>query len=489
MISQDKINNTVVSSEEIQSNDILGIYNKDDNSFISIKVNEGRNIETAQVKKSIFDACKKLYEYEELNKVDNNNKLTNVFSLDKSIFVKVKGVKDEQIYDELSKYEKEDIVNENMLNDKPNIYVRLFNYENDYNVPEQERLILVCDELGKDKDLLGINKGQEFFDIIEESINEVYKKEFKYVGRKGVTEEQINNRLVYFDKASELITNLIKDDKLIEKFMIIVNIKGKEEAYIDDATHNGVTEGAVQFLSRQEQIDKIMSTLITFKDPVIVNSKEELEKLQAEFREAHGKKLVNKSEKSEVNSKKAELLKLMDGQNTRGYIRISHEDYLDAKILIEEMNIPFIAKESGIKVGMNIIVPIDKIQELKNMLLENNNTILQQVEGNIDWNKIKEIQGIRAYGNVSIEELKDFQNVNKDSFKYIAFEKDGRYSVYMEPSCSIIIKGDKIVKQEKSKSNDKKTLKDVNKMKDDYKKSKEEVTTTINEKNNNRGER
>jgi len=490
MISQDKINNNIVSREEIHSNNILGIYNKDDNSFINIKVNEGRNIETAQGKKSIFDACKKLFEYEELNKVDNNKKLTNAFALDKNIFVKVKGVKDEQIYDELGKYEKEDIINENMLNDKPNIYVRLFNYENDYNVPEQERLIVVYHESGKDKDLLGINKGKEFFDVMDEGLNEVYKKEFNYVGREGVTEEQINNRIVYFDKASELITNLIKDDKLIERFMTIVNIKGKEEAYIDDVTHNGVTEGAVQFLSRQEQIEKIMSTLITFKDPVIINSKEELEKLQAEFREAHGGKLVNKSEKVEViRDKKAELLKLMDGQNTRGYIRISHEDYLNAKILIEEMNIPFIAKESGIKVGVNIIVPIDKIQELKCMLLDNNNKILQQVEGNIDWNIIKKIQDIRGYGNVSIEELKDFQNVNKDAFKYIAFEKDGKYSVYMEPSCSVIIKGDKIEKQEKGESNDKKTLKDVNKMKDDYKKSKEEVATTINEKNNNRGER
>lgn len=470
MISQDKINNTVVNSKEIQSNNILGIYNKDDNSFVSIKVNEGRNIETEQGKESIFDACKKLYEYEELNKIDNNKKLTNVFSLDKSIFIKVKGVKDEQIYDELDKYKKGVIAQENMLTDKPNIYVKLFNYENDYKVPEQERLILVCDETVKDKD---------------------NTEKIKYVGREGVTDEQINNRLAYFDKASELITNLIKDDKLIERFMIIVNIKGKEEAYIDDATHKGVTEGAVQFLSRQEQIEKIMSTLITFKDPVIVNSKEELEKLQAEYREAHGEKIVHKSEKVEViRDKKAELLKLMDGQNTRGYIRISHEDYLDAKILIEEMDIPFIAKESGIKVGVNIIVPTDKIQELKRMLIENNNSILQQVEGNIDWNKIKKIKDIRGYVNVSIEALKDFQNKNKDSFKYIAFEKDGKYSVYMEPSCSVIIKGDKIEKKGKNKTNDKKTLKDVNKMKDDYKKSKEVVVTEVNEKNNNnRGER
>lgn len=467
-MSQDKINNTVVDSKEIQSNNILGIYNKDDNSFISIKVNEGRNIETDQGEKSIFDACKKLYEYEELNKVDNNKKLTNIFSLDKSIFVKVKGVTDQQIYDELSKYEKENRLNENMLNDKPNIYVRLFNYENEYNVPEQERLIVVCDEFGKDKDTT---------------------EKIKYIGREGSTVEQINNRLVYFDKTSELITSLIKNDKLIERFMVIVNIKGKEEAYIDDTTYKGVTEGAVKYLSRQEQIEKIMSILITFKDPVIVNSKEELEKLQAEFREAHSEKSVHRSKEKEVREKKAELLKLMEGQNTRGYIRISHEDYYDVKELIEEMDMPFIAKESGIKVGMNIIVPTDRIHELKNMLIETNKEILQQVEGNIDWNKIKKIQDIRGYGNVSIEGLRDFQNINKDAFKYIAFEKNGAYSVYMEPNCSVIIKGDKIAKQEKSKANDKKTLKDVNKMKDDYKKSKEEVVTKVNEKNNSRGER
>jgi hypothetical protein len=59
----------------------------------------------------------------------------------------------------------------------------------------------------------------------------------------------------------------------------------------------------------------------------------------------------------------------------------------------------------------------------------------------------------------------------------------------MEPNCSVIIKGDKIEKREKSKANDKKTLKDVNKMKDDYKKSREEVGTKMNEKNNSRGER
>lgn len=454
MIHQEKRNDTVVSNKEIKSNNILGIYNKDDNSFISIKVNEERNIGTDQGEKSIFDACKKLYEYEELNEVDNNKKLTNAFPLDK-------GVTDQQIYDELIKYEEENIINENRLNDKSNIYVRLFNYENDYNVPEQERLIVACKEFENDKDST---------------------EKIKYIGRDDITVEQINNRLAYFDKTSKLITNLIKNDKLIERFMIIVNTKGKEEAYIDDEAHKGVAEGAIQYLSRQEQIEKIMSILITFKDPVIVNSKEELEKFQAEFRESHRKKTVTKD-------KKAEFLKLMEGQNTRGYIRISHEDYYDVKELIEEMNMPFIAKESGIKVGMNIIVPTDRIHELKNMLVETNKKILQQVEGNIDWNKIKKIQDIKGYKKVSIEALRDFQNINKDSFKYIAFEKDGKYSVYMEPSCSIVIKGDKIEKKEKNITNDKKTLKDVNKMKDDYKKSKEEVVTRVNEKNNSRGER
>ncbi|MBP1926714.1 hypothetical protein J2Z76_002584 [Sedimentibacter acidaminivorans] len=462
MTYQDEVNNTVVGNKKIQSNNILGIYDKATNSFISIEVNEGSNIEIAQGKKSILDACKKLREYEDLNKIEEDKRLTNVFALDKNIIVKAKGVSDKQIFDELDKYNSEVALKENqvkILENNLDKYKKLYDYEFSYKIPSSETLT------------------QWFGDYSN------------YEPKLGVTEKQINSRLAYFDKVSELITNLIKNDKLIDKFMIIINTKGIEEAYIDDESHKGVTEGAVQFLSRQEQIEKIMSTLITFKDPVIVNSKEELEKLQAEFREAHGEKSHRSEEKEAVRDKKAELLKLMEGQNTRGYIRISHEDYYDVKELIEEMDMPFIAKESGIKVGMNIIVPTDRIQELKNMLLETNKEILQQVEGNIDWNKIKKIQDIRGYGNVNIESLRDFQNMNKDAFKYIAFEKDGKYSVYMEPNCSVIIKGDKLEKKEKNKTSDKKTLKDVNKMKNDYKKSKEEVVTMVNKKNNSRGER
>ncbi len=298
------------------------------------------------------------------------------------------------------------------------------------------------------------------------------------------------------ENISKIITDLIKDDKKIERFMTSINIKGVQELYIDDAAQKGVTEGPVNYLSRQEQIEKIIETIVQFKNPVIVYSKEELERLQAEYREATGIKTnekteqLEKSKKSDViKNKKSELLKLMDEQSTCGYIRISNEDYLNIKNQIEELDIPFIAKESGVKVGMNIIVPVDKIKELKNLVLENNINILQEVEGNIDWNKIKQIKGVKGLNNVSEGTLKEFQNANCDKFKYIAFEKDSKYSIYVEPSCSLTIQGDVIEKKEKSGKQNKKTMKDVKVAKDEYKKSKQESEDKSKEKNNDRGER
>lgn len=451
----DEVNNTVDGNKEIQSSNILGVYDKANNSFIRIEVNEEKNIEIVQGKKSIFDVCKKLREYEDLNEVDEDKRLTNVFALDKSIIVKAKGVSDKQIFDELDKYNSEVTLKENNL-DK---YKKLYEYELSYKIPSSETLT------------------QWFGDYS------------MYEPKMGVTEEQINSRLAYFDKISELITNIIKNDKLIEKFMVIINTKGIEEAYIDDESHNGVAEGVVQFLSRQEQIEKIMSTLVTFKDPVIVSSKEELEKLQAEFIETHGKKLVHRSEEKEViRDKKAELLKLMNEQKTRGYIRISDEDYIEIKNQIEEMGITYIAKESGNKLGMNIVVPVNEMHELKDLLLKSEIKILQEVEGNTDWFKFKKAEDINTH-DISSETLKSFQNLNSDKFKYIAFENEGKYSIYTEPGCTVEIKDEKIKYKEDGKNHEKKTLKEVAKKKDEYKKSKEEVTTKVNEKNNSRGER
>ncbi|WP_326910674.1 hypothetical protein [Sedimentibacter sp. MB31-C6] len=298
-----------------------------------------------------------------------------------------------------------------------------------------------------------------------------------------------------FEQLSELdvnikkvISDLIKDDKKIERFMTFVNVKGVQELYIDDAAHKGVTEGPVNYLSRREQIEKIIETIVQFKNPVIVYSKEELERLQAEYKKASGK--TEPLEKSNmVNNKKSELLKLMDEQSTRGYIRISNEDYLNIKKQIEELDIPFISKESGVKFGMNITVPIDKIKELKNLILVNDIKILQEVEGNIDWNKIKQIKGVKGFNNVREETLKEFQNDNCDKFKYIAFEKDGKYSVYVEPSCPLIIQGDIIKQKAKFEKLNKKTMKDVSIAKDEYKKSKQASENKSKEKNNDKGER
>lgn len=234
------------------------------------------------------------------------------------------------------------------------------------------------------------------------------------------------------------IDKFIKElsEKEISRIVITIKINGIVEEYVNDE------KAGERYLSKDAQIEKIKETVNGFKNIVIVHSEEEFKKLQEDF--INKQEIKKESKNKGINNKGNELIK------TQVYIRISEDDYEAFRSLIEKENINIIAnkvKARDDKRGVNMLIQFVDADKVRSMLNQNNIPILQDVDGNIDWEDIKERSN--RIENLSVEQLREFQNKNNDKFDYIAFRKDESYTIFVDKRCDIAIgtSGRKTLKQ------------------------------------------
>lgn len=251
------------------------------------------------------------------------------------------------------------------------------------------------------------------------------------------------------DEVDRIIQEL--SEKEISSMAITIKINGIAEEYVNDE------KAGIKYLSKEAQIEKIKKTINGFKNIFIVHSEEELIKLQEDF-----KKKQEKAKASDkiVDNKSKEAIKEPEIK-TQVYIRISEEDYEAVKSLIEKENIKIMAnkvKARDDKSGINMVIQSVDADRIRNVIDQNNISILQDVDGNIDWEDIKE-RSIK-FENVTVDQLREFQNKNNDKFDYIAFRKDDVYTIFADRNCDIAIgaSGRKTLKQIEAKVEDHKNI-------------------------------
>ncbi len=231
-------------------------------------------------------------------------------------------------------------------------------------------------------------------------------------------------------------------EKELSSMVITIKLNGMAEEYVNDE------KAGTKFLSREAQIEKINETIKGFKNIVIVHSEEELLKLQEDFKK--------KQEKVKAAENKSKADKGTDGNGasepaikTQVYIRISEKDYEAVKDIIDKENIKIIAnkvKTRDDKSGINMVIKFQDADKVRNILSQNDIPVLQDVDGNIDWDNIKERSN--KVENITAEQLREFQDKNKDKFDYIAFRKDDAYTIFADKKCHIAIgTGKKTLKQ------------------------------------------
>lgn len=312
-------------------------------------------------------------------------------------------------------------------------------------------------------------------------------------------EDVKENVIAFFDKGSG---NYIQVEAKInkEKNKVLTDLKENEEITLDkildelltrtdiktltlDVHVNGKTEEFVTSdkpgKSISDAVEKIREVVKDFKDIVIVYSKEELEHLQKEWRERNGIEEPAKSNKVEekgYEDVKSEFVeKINNNENvSKGYIRVSDDDFNKLGNILDNNELPYVANKSDRKDGINITVPIDKMDNLKEILISKDVECLQIVHGNIDWQKIKD-DNPNVFANVTKEDFINFQGINNDKYKYIAFENNKGFSVYTEKSCNIKVKNldkkEKTVQKDATEGkNNKKRLYDIKQSVDDAKK-------------------
>ncbi len=230
-------------------------------------------------------------------------------------------------------------------------------------------------------------------------------------------------------------------EKEISSMVITIKINGIAEEYVNDE------KAGTKYLSKEDQIEKIKEAIKGFKNIVVVHSEEELQKLQEDFRKKQEK--MKESENKGIDNKMKEPVK-ESKVKTQVYIRISEDDYEAVRSLIEKENIKIMAnkvKTRDDKSGINMVIQSVDVDKIRNIISQNNIPILQDVDGNIDWEDIKERSN--KFENVTVEQLREFQSKNEDKFDYIAFRKDDSYTIFADKKCDIAIgtSGRKTVKQ------------------------------------------
>lgn len=249
------------------------------------------------------------------------------------------------------------------------------------------------------------------------------KTERKKAARKTKTEIK--------DEVEQILNALSEKD--ISSMVIKIKINGKQEEYVNDQ------KAGTKFLSKEDQIEKIKEVIKGFKNIVVVHSEEELLKLQDEYNKKLDKSKANEQKKKDIKmdaEKPAEEKHKED--KTQVYIRISEKDYGDVKSFIEAGNIKIFASKVKMrddKTGINIVMKKEDLDKVKDILIENKINVLQEVEGNVNWNDIK--SNSKEFKSINTEQLKEFQSKNQDKYNYIAFRKGNEYTVYADNACDI----------------------------------------------------
>ena len=229
-------------------------------------------------------------------------------------------------------------------------------------------------------------------------------------------------------------------EKEISSMAITINVNGNVEEYVNDE------KAGERYLPIEAQIEKIKLIISGFKDVVIVHSEEELLKLQEEFKHKQEKAKIAESKAIGTNREEASEHAI----KTQVYIRIPEKDYEAVKDIIDKENIKIMAnrvKTRDDKSGINMVIRFQDADKVRHVLSQNDIAILQDVDGNIDWEDIKKRSD--KFDNITVEQLREFQAKNKDKFDYIAFRKDDTYTIFADKECDITIdtSGRKTVKQ------------------------------------------
>ncbi len=255
-------------------------------------------------------------------------------------------------------------------------------------------------------------------------------------------------------------------EKEISSMVITIKINGIAEEYVNDE------KAGTKYLSKEDQIEKIKEAIKGFKNIVVVHSEEELQKLQEDFRKKQEK--MKESENKGIDNKMKEPVK-ESKVKTQVYIRISEDDYEAVRSLIEKENINIMAnkvKARDDKSGVNMIIQFIDADKVRDILSQNDIPVLQDVDGNIDWEDIKERSN--KIENVTVGQLREFQNKNKDKFDYIAFRKDDVYTIFADKKCDIAIG-----------VSGRRTLKQVNSKVEEYKSNRNKTSQNNRNKANN----
>ncbi len=256
------------------------------------------------------------------------------------------------------------------------------------------------------------------------------------VGKEGMkTEKEARDR----ENAERDIDKIISvlSEKEISSMVATFRINGISVEYVNDE------KAGEKYLSKEDQLAKIKEVIKGFKNVVVVYSQEELKELQDEYNrnQEYVKPTVDKTVPGKNNKDQEPEVK------TQVYIRISEEDYKSVKSSIENEDIEVVSNKVTTrddKKGINMIIKAADADKVRDMLQQNKISILQDVDGNIDWVDIKERS--KKIENVTVRQLREFQHSNKDKFDYVAFRKEGKYTVFVDKACSIAI-GQKTLSQ------------------------------------------
>ncbi len=287
-------------------------------------------------------------------------------------------------------------------------------FESEQKIDLADEVLWVSDDYKKDPD--------ELDDFTFELMTAVVGQESMKMEKEARDNENARSDI------DKIISTL--SEKEISSMVITLRVDGITEEYVSDE------KAGEKYLSKEEQIDKIRETIKGFKNIVVVYSEEELRKLQEEYRQKQGKTKSSEDKplSGDVNNKKETESK------TQVYIRISEEDYEAAKAFIESQNIRFIANKVTTrddKSGINMVIKAEDADKVRNIFYQNKISVLQDVDGNVDWSDIKKRSNKTE--NITIEQLREFQSKNNDKFDYIAFRKGDQYTVFTDKECNITI--------------------------------------------------
>lgn len=380
----------------------------------------------------------------------------------------ITSIKQDYNYDDRYKYD-ESFINHNKMLEQLMYEYKEFNSSLFLSIKESNELDIEKIDIKKDIIAAFNNVTGNYVNIKIETEKEIEPIASDEKINKKILTNLRENQEITLDKILDEIVN--RTD--IKTLTLDIHIDGNYEEF---ATSNELGK------SIDDAVEKVREVVKDFEDIVIVYSMEELEYLQKEWRERNGieepkEKAGSMIEEKSYEDTKAEFAeKINNNENvSKGYVRISDDDFSKLGDILDKNELPYVANKSEKKDGINITVPIDKMDSLKEILYSKDVKLLQIVHGNIDWQNIKDSKP-NVFTNVTKEEFMKFQELNNNQHKFIAFENKKGFSVYTDRDCKIAVKftdNSKEKPTEKGASNKKsnnKTLSQVKKSVEDTKK-------------------